>query len=369
MTRRDWLTGTGALLASACGRPKGRGYDGYALVATSGDESLGVVDLTAFRLVKHIPLGASPTAVTGSSDEAFSYVATSSTGTIHELNRELAQVSSRRVARDVSAIRATPDGKRLIAVSQSSRELIELETPSLRVVRRQTLDARPLGLDVALNRYVAVSTERGGVQLFDLETGHHSRANVDALLGAVRFRRDGAVLLVANFRGRSLTVLDIPGLNVMADLPLAMQPENLCFNADGGQLFISGAGMDGVGIVFPYTLEVDETLLAGRSPGTLACSERPPYLFVGSRNASDVLILDISTRRMIGLVEVGDVPGRMAITPDSQYALVLSERSGNMAVIHIPAIKGNRMKSGAALFTMIPVGDKPVDAAIVAREA
>jgi len=156
---------------------------------------------------------------------------------------------------------------------------------------------------------------------------------------------------------------------VMADLPLAMQPENLCFNADGGQLFISGAGMDGVGIVFPYTLEVDETLLAGRSPGTLACSEKPPYLFVGSRNASDVLILDISTRRMIGLVEVGDVPGRMAITPDSQYALVLSERSGNMAVIHIPAIKGNRMKSGAALFTMIPVGDKPVDAAIVAREA
>jgi hypothetical protein len=36
-------------------------------------------------------------------------------------------------------------------------------------------------------------------------------------------------------------------------------------------------------------------------------------------------------------------------------------------VIHIPAIRGNKWKSGASLFTMIPVGNKPIDAAIVPR--
>ena len=166
----------------------------------------------------------------------------------------------------------------------------------------------------------------------------------------------------------SLTALEVPSLQVMADLPLAMQPDNLCFNSDGGQAFISGAGMDGVAIVFPYnTLEVEQTVLAGRAPGVMACSEDPGYLFVASRNASDVCIFDINTRKMIGIVEVGGLPGHMVITPDSQYALVLDERSGDMAVIHIPAIRGNRLKSGASLFTMIPVGDKPIDIAIVPR--
>ena len=54
-----------------------------------------------------------------------------------------------------------------------------------------------------------------------------------------------------------------------------MQPENLCFNSDQGQLFVTGEGMDGVAIVFPYnTLEVEQTVLAGRDPGVMACSRR-----------------------------------------------------------------------------------------------
>jgi hypothetical protein len=88
---------------------------------------------------------------------------------------------------------------------------------------------------------------------------------------------------------------------------------------------------------------------------------------VASRNGSDVCILDITRRKMIGIVEIGGLPGPMLITPDSQYALVLGRKSGAMAVIHIAAIRGNKWKSGAALFTMIPVGDKPIDAAIVPR--
>ena len=39
----------GVIVAGACGRKKASGYDGYALVATSGERSLAVVDLTAFK--------------------------------------------------------------------------------------------------------------------------------------------------------------------------------------------------------------------------------------------------------------------------------------------------------------------------------
>ncbi len=77
---------------------------------------------------------------------------------------------------------------------------------------------------------------------------------------------------------------------------------------------------------------------------------------------------------MIGIVDVGQQPTYITVTPDSQYALVLDESSGEMAVIHIPAIQSSpdaaynfRAKSGASLFTMIPVGSKPVHAAVVPR--
>jgi DNA-binding beta-propeller fold protein YncE len=196
-------------------------------------------------------------------------------------------------------------------------------------------------------------------------------------LGALRFRADGERLLVANLHERCISALTTPDLQTIADLPLAMQPENLCFNADQGQLFVSGKGMDAVAIIFPYNaLEVDQTVLAGRDPGVMACSENPPYLFVGSDSGSDVSILNIDSRKMIGIVDAGQRPTFIAVTPDSQYALVLSQRAGTMAVIHIAAVAANagnaakwRNKLTAGLFTLLPVGDRPVHAAIIRRSA
>jgi DNA-binding beta-propeller fold protein YncE len=361
---------SGVVLAEACSRKKATGYEGYALIATSGDDSLAVVDLTAFKLLKPIHLGASPTAVLTGPLDGPTYALTGSTGTVHVVDRNLSRVASRKVADDeLFDLAILPDGKRVVAIASGRRELIEIDGSSLHVNRRHKLEAEPIGLDVTSTQYAAVSTgEHGVVELFNLVTGKHTRTRFAGRIGAVRFRRDGALLLIANLHDRLLTALEVPSLRVIAELPLAMQPDNVCFNSDGGQVFVSGAGMDGVAIVFPYnTLEVEQTVLAGRAPGVMACSEDPGYLFVASRNGSDVCIFDITTRKMIGIVEIGGLPGHMAITPDSQYALVLGEKSGGMAVIHIPAIRGNKWKSGASLFTMIPVGNKPIDAAIVPR--
>jgi DNA-binding beta-propeller fold protein YncE len=184
--------------------------------------------------------------------------------------------------------------------------------------------------------------------------------------------------LVARPQDRSITVLDLPSLRIVAELPLAMRPDNLCYSADRGQLFVSGAGMDAVAVVFPYdTLEVDQTVLAGRDPGVMTCSDNPKYLFVASASGSDVAILNVDDYKMLGIVEVGGKPTYLAVTPDNQYALVFGETSGNMAVIRIPAIGAtiakspdkHRYKLVASLFTMLNVGSKPIHAAIIPRQA
>ncbi|MBV8550085.1 MAG: hypothetical protein JOY54_02215 [Acidobacteriaceae bacterium] len=365
----------GFALAGACEPKKHTGFGGYALVAASGDNSITAIDLTTFQLAKSIPLSGSPTAVVPG-PAGRSYVLTPVTGRVHILDADLNLAGSYRLADELSHMRLTQDGKRVIATAARSRELIEADPADLRVIRRHKLHAEPSFLDVSAGNVVAVSSgEQGMVELVDLASGRQTQLQLPAPVGDVRFRADGKLLLLANYGARSLTALSVPDLQTVADLPLAMQPQNLCFNADQGQLFVSGDGMDAVAIVFPYnTLEVDQTVLAGRDPGPMACSAAPAYLFVASANGSDVCILNIDTRKVIGIVEVGEKPSYICITPDSRYALVLDQKSEDLAVIYIPDIarntlRTNRYKTGGSLFTLLPVGNRPVHVAITPKLA
>ena len=371
-TRRRWLWGI-ASLATACRRKRSGGYPGYALIATSGEKSVAVLDLMLFRLLKSIPLPAEPTAILSGAVPGRSYVLTPSMGSIHALNTELQVAGSGRFADELTEVRLTPDAQRLIAISGMAKELIDIRADSLRVNRRYPLKTEPRHMDLGAGDYVAVSTGKYGVvELFHLPSGRRWSRQMPGPMGALRFRADGKFLLAANLGGSSLVALSVPQLEIIAELPLAMTPNNLCFGAGGGQLFVSGKGMDGVAIVFPYKmLEVDQTVLAGRDPGVMACSENPDYLFVGSASGTDVCVLNIYNREMIGIVDITQRPTFIAITPDNQYALVLDEQSGNVAVIHITAIRATwaawSKKSGASLFTMLPVGAKPVQAVVVPR--
>lgn len=365
---RRWLgVAATAGLLTACGRRKATGYPGFALIATAGSSSVAAVDLMSFRLTKTIPLHAPPARIIAAEDR--SYVLTPADGSVHVIDSRLELVASERVSDAVLNLKLTSDGERLLALTP--RELIVTDATSLRVLQRHRLKAKPFDLDVSKDDRVAISfMTEGIVELIDLGTGARRHLGMPGEIGAVRFRADGQVLLVANWQDRSLTALDVPTLQTIADLPLAMRPENLCFWGTG-QLFISGAGMDGIAIVYPYhTLQVDQTLLAGHEPGVMAScggdlpNEAPAYLFVASRAASSVCIVSVDSRKAIGYVEVGEEPCFITVTPDNQYALIL-QLSGDMAVIRIPSIRANRFKSGAALFNMIPVGEEPVAAAVM----
>jgi DNA-binding beta-propeller fold protein YncE len=167
---------------------------------------------------------------------------------------------------------------------------------------------------------------------------------------------------VAGLESRQLTVLDSPGGGIVVHLPLAVRPDNFCFHPDGGQLFITGEGRDAVVVVYPYFVpEVAETVLAGSRPGAMAATGS--HLFVTNPSAGDVSILNITRRRVVAVTAVGTAPGYVTVTPDNEYALVLNQTSGDMAVIRVAGLQPDRRKT-APLFTMIPVGSKPVSAVV-----
>ncbi len=263
MTRRDCLALSPLLLASACGRLQGSGYPGYALIATSGDNALAVVDLSVFQLLPTIPLGAPPAAVVAAPWAGCSYVLTPSTDSVHVVDQTLTRVATHRLGAGLSQIRLAPDGRTLLGLCSQSREIVVAETgvgkagagaASLSVVRRFKVDGLPLALDLSRNGRIAVFTGPSGlVELLDPVTGQRTRTQIPDPVSTLRFRDDGKLLLLGRPRDNSITALDVPSLRIIAELPIAMRPDNLCFSGDQGQLFISGTGMDAVALSFSPT--------------------------------------------------------------------------------------------------------------------
>ena len=355
--------------ALACRKRRGTGFTGYAFVANEEGQAIAAVDLTSFALARHIPLPARPTAVAAHPWRTSIYALTPQTGTVYEIDASNLALARRvQVARGAVSMRLSPDGNALWVLCSEPSQLVRIRVDLMQAGPRIALAPAPRDFDISRDgQFCAVSFgEDGGVTLFDLATRRAvASARIGGFAGVVRFRSDGKCCLAADSAERAISILEAPSARTIVRLPLAMRPENLCFSGDGGQLFVTGEGMDAVAIIYPFTTEVAGTFLAGRTPGAMAASAAvdQQYLFVANTQSGDVTIFDIDMQRVIASVAVGEEPACITVTPDSQYALVLNRRSGNMAVIRTAAVVPRRTRS-APLFTMIPVGSKPVSAAV-----
>ncbi len=353
----------------ACGRRKGSGYEGYAFVSNQEGQAVAAVDLMTFTVARYIHLESAPTAVVAPAARASVYALTPATGYVHEI--DAAKLTLRRrvqVGRTADAVGVAPgDRPALWVLCRQPRQLVRIGFDAFKADAVIPLPFEPYDFDFAPDGETAVVSfgESGQFGIVDLAKRKCRVYDLGRKLSLARFRSDGRQLLIAGAEEPVLSIVDFKTGRLVVHLPLAVRAQNFCFKSDGGQLFITGDGLDAVAVVYPYTTEVAQTALAGRSPGFMAecLAEGVDYLFVANADASEVTILDVDTLKVVAVVAVGRSPVFIVQTPDRQYALVLNRDSGDMAVVRLAAIGGKRSRS-APLFTMIPVGSKPVCAAV-----
>jgi YVTN family beta-propeller protein len=365
ITRRALLVAPAAI-ALSCSRPKGTGFDGYAYVANAGGQAVAAVDLSTFTVARHIAVDGNPTAV--ASAGSFVYALSPANGALFEISPAKLTVR-RRLSVAASAVFMQPamDGSKLWVLARQPRALLRVGLDRLKIEAHIVLPLEPTGFEVdrADGQAIVAFGPHGSVGLVDLTSGRCRLITLGGEVSLARFRFDGRQVLVGQTGPRLLTILDARSGSVVVQLPLAVEPTNCCFKSDGGQLFITGKGMDAVVVVYPYSTDVAETTLAGRAPGFLAecATEDADYLFVANSETGEVTIIDIDSRKVIAVVAVGRGPRYILTTPDRQYALVLNRDSGDIAVIRLAAISARRDRS-APLFTIIPVGSEPVSAVV-----
>lgn len=348
--------------AAACSRGVS-GYRGYAFIANQDGSAIAAVDLQALAVVRHIALDAAPTQVTAAWTRPSIYALTPSNGSIHEIqsdrltfNRKLAAVSQ------AISMRPDPSGRAMYLLASDPKSLVRISLDSLRIEWSLALPETPVDFDVTPDGKTGAVSLASGVRFLDLPSRKIGDPVADGDYGAVRFRKDGLSLIAADRGSRRLSIYDTGRRELVTHLPLAVRPDNLCFKPDGGQLFITGDGLDAVVIVYPYhTPEVAETVFAGHGPAAMDATDT--YLFIVSPQSGDVSILTISPPKVVAVVSVGSDPGFVTVTPDEIYALVLNRKSGDVAVIRATEIQPTPRRP-APLLTMIPVGSRPVSAAV-----
>jgi YVTN family beta-propeller protein len=377
------IAGGIAALTNCRSHARATGFSGYAFIANQEGGAIAAVDLGVFAVARHIRVEGSPTAVLANQRNARVYALTPENGLVHEIRADSLTFSRRlKVADTALQMRLSPDGGALYVLCQRPRQLVRLTLDPLKTAWALPLADDPADFDVSPNgASLAVSSGSGcSITFVDVANrlcfpplkaaGEIGLVRFQPFHGADRARSDSRQLIAANVSQRMLSIFDVPSRRLMVNLPLAVRPDHLCFKSDGGQVFITGEGMDAVVAVYPYyTPQIRETVLAGYSPGAMATSTSPAYLFVANAKSADVSILDIETSNLLAVTPVGTGPACIVITPDDQYALVLNQASGDMAVIRIPnvtsAAKAQRRWKNGPLFMMIPVGSKPVSAAVV----
>lgn len=367
LSRRSLLvSGLAGGLAGCASRTK-NAYVGFAFVATRDSGDIAIVDLAAFSLEKkRIKPSGRPVQLIDVPNHDF-LLSISDNGTVEELS-----VSETRITRKLKmnlvpeCVWLNHDASTIWGLSTDHKTLVAVDRETMATRSQWALGRRARGIAVSPGSpHVAVAfegTNEVGI-LRDLNDKQFLMAGMDQTPGQLRYVKNGSMLIVTHDQERQLTMVDSASGKIVVALPLPIRPENLCFNSDGGQLFITGEGLDGVVVVYPYQSQVAATLLSGKSPGPMAVSSQPQYLFVTSPSTDTVSVLDVRTQKLAAVIAVGNNPRCIVFTPDNQMALVLNQRSGDMAIIRLGNIVSKRQKT-APLFTMIPVGSAPVAAVV-----
>ena len=369
MNRRRFCGTAAGSLASltACGRRAAPSPAGMAFVANREGKAVAAVDLSALAVVRHVTLPSGPTDVASHRAHAAVFVSLPDLATLAEISTEKLAAGRRlRLPSPAVKMRFTSDGAALWVLAAEARQLLRISPGEMKIEARVHLAETAVDFDLSFEEeWAAVSLGASGrVAVVNRARAMVTHtAELGSELGAIRFRKDARLIMAADRRDRALVFYDMASSRVAVRVPLHLRPDQFCFKPDGGQLFITGEGLDSVVTVYPYQTEVGATMLAGRAPGVMAASVIPSYLFVANTSSNTVTILNVATQRVMGAAQVGREPGFISITPNQEYALVLNRQSGDMSVLHIPTVSARRTKA-AGLFTQVPVGSEPVAAVV-----
>ena len=336
---------------------------------TTGDGTLTVVDLVKLKAVARISVGPGLSGLREHPTRAEIFGVSSAGGYVWILNPRVnsgtGQVTTRIPVGPLPyAVDFSPNGERIYTTTSGNDTLLAIDNQSHSIVGRARTGREPVLAHVTPDGKTVLVVNRGDSTLgiHDAETlASRGTASVVPQPEDVAVVPDSSTAFVLSREERRLSVVDLRRGVLMTNLELAGKPTDMLLKPDGGELFIISPEAHGLQVVNTWTHEVGDYMVLGSAPTRAVLSADASLLYVSDTAAGRVIPLDIANRRIIrdpgkGFpVPAGDAPGALRFDPNETLLLVVSQGSGDLAVIRVRT---------NFLVTMIPVGERPQELAV-----
>jgi YVTN family beta-propeller protein len=295
--------------------------NGATLVVTNPDSSsVSLIDTARLLTTAEVGVGADPRTVAVDGRNHRAWVASRGAGTVSLLDLEAAEVlAEAEVGNRPYGVVASLDGERVWVAVQGEDLLLELDGASLAPLRSLALADRPSGLAVCDRSRVLLVTHLldGLLSVVDLDSWTTLEVPLwpdSNLAQSVVLSPDGATAFLPHTRSNAANPLLTFDTTVFPLVSLVDVPGRR--HLVGQQLSLDTLDPPGVGLPF------DAALGAG---GTT--------LWVVNAASNDVTVVDLTTRRRVAHVEVGDNPRGVVLSPDGGTAYVSNSLAGTVSVV------------------------------------
>lgn len=278
---------------------------GRILVANQQAASASVVDL-ATGTVTHIPVGQGPHEAAISPDGKWGFI--SVYGIAGQPGNQIAVIdmSAKKVARMIDLGTYTrPHG--MVPVAGSPLKLVVTSETTQNVI---TVDAE------------------NGVVLSAVPTGAQGSH-------MVAVQTDGKRAYTANVGAGTMTAIDLASGTVTGSVTIGPRSEGVATTTDGNEVWI-GSNTDGtVSVVDVAAMRVDTVLRGFRMPYRMGISPDRRLAVIVEAEGTQVRVIDLAKRTVLGGADVGGGPRGVAISPDSKWAFVTLQPQNEVVIVDL----------------------------------
>jgi YVTN family beta-propeller protein len=336
---------------------------------TTADGNVTVVDLVKLKAVARIPVGPGLSAIREHPTRPEIFGVSTTGGYVWVLdpraNHSAGQVAARiDVGPLPYELDFSPDGNRMYTTASGNNTLVAIDVKSRGVVGRAATGSEPVLARVAPNgkTVLVVNRRDGTLGIHDAATlAQSGSVSVVPQPEDVAVLPDSSVAFVLSRSERRISVVDLRRGVLVTNLELAGKPTDMLLKPDGGELYVISPEAHGLQAINTWTHEVGDYMVLGSAPTRGVLSSDASLMYVSDVAAGRVTPVDIFNRRIVrdpgkGFpIPAGDAPGALRFDPDENLLLVVSQGSGDLAVIRVRT---------NFLVTMISVGDHPQELAV-----
>lgn len=287
-------------------------HDGNRLyVANSGSDDVTIIDTADDRVWTTASTGKRPLlpCVAPSGDV---YLPSGSDRNVTVLGKDGELRAKVPVGMAPHDIAISPDGRWAYQPNSASHSVTVIDGRDFSVVAEIEVGLGPghIAFDPESRYAYVANTISNDVTVIDTRV-HEAVITISAGAGAHLpvLSPDGRVGYVANFAADTLTVWDCVNQRMVATIPVGTYPHFFAITPDGKRLVVSNTGESSVCIIDTRDHGRRACIQVGAAPAHLAFSPDGELAFVGCESTDEVAVVDLGREVVVDLIRAGAVTG------------------------------------------------------------